>query len=142
MSFASRRARPDASGSRSASPADTTLTLPSDLESNKSYRWRVLARLKATGDSVNVASYATFVILSDAAPLTTLLHDPFPSPFPLGSVAKLCIWFDLSAASNVTLDIVDTRGLPVRRLVPAPGIGTALVGRAVRTSIAGRDERL
>ena len=125
--------------------ADTTLTLPSDLESNKSYRWRVLARLKATGDSVNVASYATFVILSDAAPLTTLLHDPFPSPFPLGSVAKLCIWFDLSAATNVTLDIVDTRGLPVRRLVPAPGIGTALsagqYGRPSPGATSGCDSR-
>jgi hypothetical protein len=128
-----------------ANTTDTTVDLAADLESNKSYRWRVLARLRATHDSVNVASFASFVVLSGNAPLATLLFNPFPSPFPSGNVTKLCIWFDLSAAATVTLDILDIRGLPVRTIVPGQGMGAALdagqYGRPSPGATSGCDSR-
>ena len=95
---------------------DTTFTPPDDLESNKSYRWRVTARLLSTGDEVTVVSLGTFVVLSNDAPLTTVMYDPFPSPFPNAAVSNACIWFDLSDDARITLSVIDLRGLRVKTI--------------------------
>jgi hypothetical protein len=95
---------------------DTTFTSAIDLESNKSYRWRVTARLPNTGDEITVASLGTFVVLSDDEPLTTVLFDPFPSPFPTAGVTRACIWFDLSVNTPITLSVIDLRGLSVKTI--------------------------
>jgi hypothetical protein len=95
---------------------DTTFTTPQPLESNKSYRWRVTARLQATGDQFTVASLGTFVVLSNDAPLTTVLYDPFPSPFPSQTVTRACVWFDLSTPATVNISVIDLRGLSVRTI--------------------------
>jgi hypothetical protein len=95
---------------------DTTFTAVSDLESNKSYRWRVTARLPRTGDEFTVASLGTFVVLSEDAPLTTVLFDPFPSPFPYNGVGRACIWFDLSENATISLSVIDLRGLTVKNI--------------------------
>jgi hypothetical protein len=125
---------------------DTTHTaIDGALESNASYRWRVTARLRAIDDSVTVSSLASFVILSGDAPLTTLLHNPFPSPFPSLNSNSVCIWFDLSVAGSVAVDIIDSRGLTVRRLMPSDALGTSLpagrYGRPSPDATTGCDER-
>lgn len=103
-----------------ARTTDTTLTVGTDLESNASYRWRVSALLTSTGDRVEAASAASFVIRSSDAPVATLLYHPFPNPFPNASSSRACIWFDLRVGGNITLDILDLNGHRVRRLVPGP----------------------
>jgi hypothetical protein len=89
-----------------------------DLDRNTPYRWSVTARL--AGDSAVVGSQGTFVIIDDSTPLTTLLFQNFPNPFPNRQVGRTttCIWFDLAEAGRVRLDILDIRGLVVRSLVP------------------------
>lgn len=124
---------------------DTTITAAADLETNDSFRWRVIARLRATGDSLQVASFATFVLLSDSAPLTTLLLAPFPSPFPSATASRLCVWFDLQTTGSVTLDVTDLRGHQVKRMVPSATVsGTLSAGRYGRPSsgaTSGCDDR-
>jgi len=95
---------------------DTTFTSAKVLESNKSYRWRVTARLRTTGDEITVVSLGTFVVLSDDAPLTTVMFDLFPSPFPNETVRRACIWFDLSADMPISLTVIDLRGLTVKTI--------------------------
>jgi hypothetical protein len=104
-----------------ANTNDTTITIGTDLETNESYRWRVTARLPATGDSVQAASAASFVILSDANPLTDLMLTPFPTPFPLGAVTSTCVWFDLRVGGKVLLDVSDLTGHIVKTIFPGPG---------------------
>jgi hypothetical protein len=126
---------------------DTTLTLPPlQLESNASYRWSVTSRLRRMGDSLTVASLGTFVIVSDDAPLTTVMFDPFPSPFPSASGSSTCVWFDLSTPGPVTLTVLDMRGLPVKRLVPAANAGSSTFppdryGRPAPGASSGCDDR-
>jgi hypothetical protein len=125
---------------------DTVVTFPEPLEANASYRWTVKGRVRATGDSVSASSLGTFVILSDESPFTTLLQNPFPSPFPLGSVSSVCIWFDLSTPGNVTLEIVDIRGLLVRRLIPGSASSSTVFapgryGRPSPGATSGCDDR-
>jgi hypothetical protein len=105
---------------------DTTYTPPFELESNTSYRWSVRARLAASGDATSASSLATFVIFDANAPPATLLYQNFPNPFPTGTSATTCVWFDLAAPSLVSLEIRDLRGNFVRRLIPAPGIDGSL----------------
>ncbi|MDQ3698603.1 MAG: hypothetical protein M3373_11365, partial [Gemmatimonadota bacterium] len=100
---------------------DTDFTPAADLEANTSYRWAVTARL-ANGDTVRVASAATFVILSSNEPLRTLLFQNFPNPFPSATSATTCIWFDLREDGHVRVEIFDLRGSLVRTLVPGESI--------------------
>jgi len=124
--------------------SDTTFTPGFDLESNTSYRWAVTARL-ATGDSVRVESLASFVIVDANAPLVTLLYQNFPNPFPTPRTVTTCVWFDLSEASAVQLDVYDIRGSHVRTLVPNSEVRGDLpagrYGRAVSGSDGGCDGR-
>lgn len=95
---------------------DTTFTPVIDLESNTSYRWRVTSLLRRTGDTFSVVSLGTFVVLSDNAPLTTVMFDAFPSPFPDKGVNRACIWFDISVPAPMTLSVIDLRGLTVKTI--------------------------
>jgi hypothetical protein len=106
----------------------------------------VTARLASVQDSVTQSRAGSFVVLSDEAPLATLLHNPFPSPFPLGAVTRVCVWFDLENTGPVSLTIVDLRGLVVRRIVPGPQVsGTSLpagrYGRPTPAATSGCDDR-
>jgi hypothetical protein len=68
-------------------------------------------------------------------PAATLLYQNFPNPFPSATSATTCVWFDLSAAGAVTLDVHDLRGNRVRRLFPGPGeSGQLAAGRYGRGS--------
>ena len=123
---------------------DTTFTPTFDLEANTSYRWSVTARL-ATGEGKRVESSATFVIISSTAPMTTLLYQNFPNPFPNASTRITCIWLDVRALTPVSLEVYDLRGNLVRRLIPgaqAPEFLTAgRYGRAASGSSSLCDER-
>jgi hypothetical protein len=102
---------------------DTTYRPTAPLERNLPFRWRVIAHLGAT-DSVVATSAGTFLVLDQQAPATTLLFQNFPNPFPnrgLG-VTTTCIWFDVAALGDVSLEIFDIRGRLVRRLVPSPHV--------------------
>ena len=108
----------------------TSFTPPSDLSSNTSYRWRVVAALGP--DTVVTESAINFLVLDDDVPRTTLLLQNFPNPFPNPTVGTntTCVWFDLATAGTVRLEILDLRGHPVRTLVPFPGTdGTLEAGR-------------
>jgi hypothetical protein len=121
---------------------DTVVTFTTELETNTSYRWRVTARLAATGDVVMAQSAASFVILSPDQPLATILYQNFPNPFPQPSSTRTCVWFDLHVGGTVSLDIVDPNGLLVRRLVPAVGVPATLPpGRYGRQEQSGCDDR-
>ena len=95
---------------------DTTFLPTSDLESNTSYRWEVVARL-ATGETSIAHSASTFVVTDQSSPLTTLLYQNFPNPFPTATTSTTCIWFDLHQVAAVRLEIFDLRGHPVRRIL-------------------------
>ena len=124
---------------------DTTFTPAADLEANTSYRWRVRARLM-TGDVREVSSFATFVIVDATRPLTTILFQNFPNPFPTPTSPRTCFWFDLAQPALVRLEVFDIRGRLVRIILPAHDLGPSLpsgrYGRASRDGVdAGCDER-
>ena len=126
---------------------DTIYDYPDTLQANTSYRWRVHARL-ATGDpldSVSVASQSSFVISPANQPLTTLLYQNFPNPFPAPSSSTTCIWFDLRTPSEVDLTIYDLRGNPVRRMLPSAELRGVLpagrYGRLRENESSGCDQR-
>jgi hypothetical protein len=103
----------------------TSYTPTVDLERNTPYRWRIIAHLAA--DSETVQSVGTFVIVDDSVPPVTTLFQNFPNPFPQGTAQPTtCLWFDLSVAGDVTLEILDVRGLVVRTLIPTTGLGPHL----------------
>jgi hypothetical protein len=127
---------------------DTVYQWPDTLQANTSYRWRVVAR-PLNGllpDSVSVSSLSSFVIAPSDQPLTTLLYQNFPNPFPALSSQTTCIWFDLRTAAEVRLMIYDLRGNPVRTIVPSAQFpGTLTSGRYGRLNDAeskGCDPRL
>jgi hypothetical protein len=104
----------------------TTYVPDADLERNTPYRWSVTARL---GDEAETAeSRGTFVIVDDSAPPLTTLFQNFPNPFPqpASGQASTCLWFDLAVEGLVSLEILDLRGLLVRRLIPASDLGPIL----------------
>lgn len=116
---------------------DTTFIPPLPLEFNTSYRWSVTARL-ASGDQLRVTSQSSFVILDPAVPLTTLLYQNFPNPFPSATSDVTCVWFDLAVDGVVRLEIADLRGRPVRTLIPAGGSsGFFSAGRHGRSTGGG-----
>lgn len=100
---------------------ETTYVPPVDLERNTPYRWRVTAHLESEFETTQ--SRSTFVILDDTAPPVTTLFQNFPNPFPQPAAGQLvtCLWFDLAVEGYVSLEILDVRGLLVRRLLPGPG---------------------
>jgi hypothetical protein len=116
---------------------DTVYQYPDTLEANTSYRWRVVARPLngLASDSAVVSSRSSFVIAPSDQPITTLLYQNFPNPFPAPSSQTTCIWFDLRRASEVRLMIYDLRGNPVRTMVPSAAVGgTMPAGRYGRLS--------
>jgi hypothetical protein len=128
-----------------SSTTDSSFTIPVDLESNTSYRWSVTART-STGDSIRVASFASFVILDPNAPVATVLYQNFPNPFPSALVQATCIWFDLRHQSDIALEVLDLRGNHVATILPGRGLGGTLppgrYGRATVGSSSGCDSRL
>ena len=63
-------------------------------------------------------------------PRATLLYQNFPNPFPAEGLLSTCVWFDLSHASDVRIQVLDIRGNVVRTLVPSPSVpGRLSAGR-------------
>lgn len=126
---------------------DTIYDYPDTLQANTSYRWRVHARAVngVSSDTASVASQSSFVIAPANQPLTTLLYQNFPNPFPAPSSSTTCIWFDLRTPSEVDLMIYDLRGNPVRRLIPSSEVGGVLpagrYGRLRDSDSSGCDPR-
>jgi hypothetical protein len=122
----------------------TSYVPTADLERNTPYRWRVTAHLGTAQEATQ--SSGTFLIVDDSVPLVTTLFQNFPNPFPQGAAQpSTCIWFDLAEPGPARLDILDVRGLVVRSLVPATGLGPFLqAGRYGRPSpgSSGCDARL
>lgn len=125
---------------------ETEYTPARDLDLNTPYRWRVIARLGP--DSSVVESRSTFIVVDESIPTATLLFQNFPNPFPNSSVgiATTCIWFDLATAGEVTLDVLDVRGHPVRNIVPGQGFPPTLepgrYGRGESGGPGSCDQRL
>jgi hypothetical protein len=116
---------------------DTVYQYPDTLEANTSYRWRVVAHPLngLRSDSASVSSRSSFVIAPADQPITTLLYQNFPNPFPAPSSQTTCVWFDLRRAAEVRLMIYDLRGNPVRTMVPSSSLGGTLpAGRYGRLS--------
>jgi hypothetical protein len=86
----------------------------------------VTARLGA--DFETVMSRGTFVIVDDTSPPVTVLFQNFPNPFPRPSTGQqtTCLWFDLAVEGVVRLEILDLRGLRIRRLIPRDDLGPVL----------------
>ncbi len=100
--------------------ADTLLRLPSPLQANTSYRWRVVARLAGAPESVTRSSVGSFVIIDPPLPTSTLFYQNFPNPFPSAASFSTCFWFDVGEpGGRISLEILDLRGNPVRTVVPA-----------------------
>jgi hypothetical protein len=128
-----------------SSTTDSVFRMPRDLESNTSYRWAVTASA-STGDTIRVASFASFVILDPNSPVATVLYQNFPNPFPGPLVAATCIWFDLRNQSDIVLEVLDLRGNHVATILPGRSLGGTLppgrYGRAAVDSGTGCDSRL
>jgi hypothetical protein len=127
---------------------DTVYQYPDTLEANTSYRWHVVARPLngLAADSAVARSRSSFVIAPPDQPITTLLYQNFPNPFPAASSPTTCIWFDLRSASDVRLMIHDIRGHPVRTMVPGAQLAGTLpagrYGRLRELDDSGCDPRL
>ena len=103
-----------------SSITDTIYRLPSPLQANTSYRWRLEARLAGNPAVVRVVSPGSFVIIDPPLPTATLVYQNFPNPFPDASSFSTCFWFDVEEpGAKVSLKILDLRGTPVRTIVPA-----------------------
>jgi hypothetical protein len=109
---------------------DTTYRAFTDLEANAFYRWNVRAYLR-TGESIRVASRATFFIDDPPIPSATLFYQNFPNPFPSPVAFATCFWFDVGPdRSRVSLDVLDLRGNLVRTIIPgSDGIAEFDAGR-------------
>lgn len=103
-----------------SSVADTIYRLPTPLQANTSYRWRLFARLAGNPAVVSVFSPGSFVIIDPPLPTSTLVYQNFPNPFPDASSFSTCFWFDIEEpGGKISLEILDLRGTPVRTIVPA-----------------------
>jgi hypothetical protein len=129
---------------------DTVFTLPTPLEANTSYQWRVRARINTgdPADETTVTSPTTFVISSADAPLATLLYNTFPNPFPNAVSGTACIWFDLAVPSKVSLTVYDIVGPHRVRVIFTGDLAAGAHGRSSPTggcesrfSWDGRDDR-
>lgn len=113
---------------------DTVFMPTAPLDFNTSYRWSVTARY-AGEERVTVTSRSSFVVVSSAYPLVTLLYQNFPNPFPTATSSATCVWFDLHIPSRVRLDVFDLSGRHVTNIVPGPfGISEYPAGRHGRVS--------
>jgi hypothetical protein len=127
---------------------DTIYVYPDTLQANTSYRWKVVAKpLNGfVSDSAVASSRRSFVIAPANQPLTTLLYQNFPNPFPAASSQNTCIWFDLRTPSETQLMIYDLRGHHVRTMVPGPQLGGVLpagrYGRLNDIATPGCDPKL
>jgi len=106
--------------------SDTTFQPTTPLEKNLPFRWRVVAHLGA--DSEIVTSAGTFLVADQSAPVTTLLFQNFPNPFPNPAVglATTCVWFDVAQPGEVRLEVFDLRGRLVKRLAPSLAVPAQL----------------
>lgn len=99
---------------------DTVFRVPTALQSNSSYRWRVTARLAESSLRVSRESPGSFVIVDPPLPTATLFYQNFPNPFPSPASFTTCFWFDIaSPGAEVSLEILDLRGSPVQTVIPA-----------------------
>ncbi len=127
---------------------DTVYTYPDTLQANTSYRWKVVARLQNgfASDSGVAASQSSFVIAPSDAPVSTLLYQNFPNPFPAPSSPSTCFWFDLQTAASVQLTVHDLRGNRVRTMIPSAQFPSMLpsgrYGRLREIDASGCDPRL
>jgi len=105
---------------------DTTFQPATPLEKNLPFRWRVVARLGA--DSQSIASPGTFLVADASRPVTTVLFQNFPNPFPnpVTGLTTTCIWFDVAQDGLVRLEVYDLRGRLVRRLAPSASVPAQL----------------
>ncbi len=103
-----------------ANIADTIYRLPSALQANTSYRWRLTASLPGSAGRVTRESPGSFVIVDPPLPTSTLVYQNFPNPFPSAVSFSTCFWFDVGEpGARISLEILDLRGNPVRTIVPA-----------------------
>lgn len=99
---------------------DTVWTAETDLQTSASYLWRVRATLN-NGTIIVVSSAKSFLIKDQQLPLSTLLYQNFPNPFPSTTAFATCIWFDIAPpGARVSLQVTDLRGNLVRTLIPGP----------------------
>lgn len=111
-------------------------TVPAPLERSVSYTWSLVVR--AGPDTSLVASAGAFLVADPSTPPATLLYQNFPNPFPAAGRDSTCLWFDLSSASLVELDVLDLRGAMVRRFIPGPDFPAILTaGRYGRGAVSG-----
>ena len=120
--------------------SDTSYVPTIDLESNTSYRWQVVARL-ATGEHTTVVSASTFVVIDASEPLTTLLYQNFPNPFPSATSPVTCLWFDVHELGPVKLEIYDLRGHLVRRMLDERIVLPGRYGRGMAGDPSACDPR-
>ncbi len=106
--------------------SDTTFQPSAPLEKNLPFRWRVVTHLLS--DSEIITSPGTFLVADQSAPVTTLLFQNFPNPFPNRTVglSSTCIWFDVANTGAVRLEIFDLRGRLVKRLAPSLAVPAQL----------------
>jgi hypothetical protein len=110
--------------------SDTTFRAATNLQANTSYRWSVRATLPS-GESVRLASLASFLIVDPPLPTTTILYQNFPNPFPSATAFSTCFWFDVGEpGGTVSFDVLDLRGNVVRTIVPTlDGVTQFAAGR-------------
>jgi hypothetical protein len=125
---------------------DTTYVPPSDLETNAVHTWSIEARLPGSLQ-VTLVGPISFVVEDPATPVAaTDIYAPFPNPFPSLINDATCIWFDLRNESVVSLDVLDLRGIHVRRLLPNADLSGALpagrYGRGRTELSEGCDRRI
>lgn len=124
--FSERRSGPEQSGFT----LDTTFIPPLELEANLQLKWQVTALLEKSRDVATVTSASTFSIRDPSIPTTTLLYQNFPNPFPSANSFSTCFWFDVKVGgARVSLDILDTRGSLVKRIVTARDLPAGTYGR-------------
>ena len=113
--------------------SDTAFFAVTPLEFNTSYRWTVTGQL-VNKPEIRISESSSFVIVDQTTPRATLLHQPFPSPFPSPVRSAACVWFDLSEESPVTIDVLTIRTDLVKRIFVAPPgapLDAGRYGRAV-----------
>ena len=116
--------------------ADTAFMITQPLERSVQYIWKVIAHVG--NDSAVASSRGPFLVLDPSVPGATILYQNFPNPFPAGTQAATCLWFDLAITGRTELVVLDLRGNPVRHFVPGPDFAAVLpAGRYGRSGPGG-----
>ncbi|MGH7753771.1 MAG: hypothetical protein ACREN5_13240, partial [Gemmatimonadales bacterium] len=107
----------------------TTFRVPTPLDKNTPLRWSLVTH--AGPDSFVVQSRGVFLVLDQSAPVTTLLFQNFPNPFPQpgSTIGGTCFWFDIATPGPVRLEILDLSGRLVRVLFDDPALPAGRYGR-------------